>query len=199
MERSLHELLDLDEPNSGLSHAKFREVSEVVLRLIEQRQNPSAEMRAAAAQLNAALGGMAAVEGKLERAYQAGDDAQRAKVAPFYIRVLFDMGREAEAFEVIRAARGMHLSEPFDFAAIAGALSKHGHFADSARWYTKGLVQHVGSLAEIGLDDMLGDDGTAALARGRRTARHALGVAPDHLDELYDHYQAIATPGKPDE
>lgn len=55
--------------------------------------------------------------------------------------------------------------DPLDFTVIAGALLKHGHFADSARWYTKGLVHRVGNLAEIGLDDMLWDESTAALAR----------------------------------
>jgi hypothetical protein len=191
---SLHELLDIDEPNSGLCTAKFREESEALVRFVEQRQNPDAELLAAATGLKAALESYAALERKLERAYETVDEERRANVAPFYIRTLFDAGREAEAFDVIGAARRMHLNHPIDFAMIGGALLKHGHFADAAGWYTKGLVQHAGGLAEIDLDDLLGDDNTAALVRGRHTARHALGVAPDHLDDLYDRYQAIVAP-----
>jgi hypothetical protein len=189
----------MDEPNSGLNRLLTRDESEALLRFVEQRKEPDAELSAYAAELKAMLEGLAAFELRLKQAYEGDDLETRAKVTPFYIRTLFEAGREDKAFEVIRAARRMRLSEPVDFAMIGGALLKHGHFADSAGWYTKGLVQHAGSLAEIGLDDMLGDDATAALARGRRAARHALGVAPDHLDELYGQYQAIVAPDEPDD
>lgn len=206
MERSLHEVLDLDEQSTGLANPKFREESEKLVRFIEERPELGAEASASAAALKAALENLARRERDLEQAYEVDDDERRAKVAPFYIRTLFDMGREAKAFEVIGVARRLPLREPIYFAMIGGALLKFGHFADSARWYTKGLVQHVGSLAEIDLRKLLADDSTAALARGRRAARHELGVAPDHLDELYERYNAITAPdeledepGEPDE
>jgi hypothetical protein len=194
VERSLHELLDFDEPNSGFSRDMDLDRTAALVRFVEQRQDGDPELSATAAGLKAALESLLAMERNLERTYQGEDAGRRAKVTPFYIRTLFDLGREAKAFEVIRAARRMGLSEPIDFAMIGGALMKNGHFADAAGWYTRGLVQHAGSLAGIRLDDMLKDDNTGALARGRRTARHALGVAPDHLDELYDRYEAIVIP-----
>lgn len=199
MERSLHEVLDLDEPNAGLSRREFWEENEALVRVIEQRRSSDPELNAVAADLKAAVEGFAALKRNLDRAYAAGDEESRARVAPFYIRTLFDAGRDDEAFEVIGAARRMPLTEPLDFAMIGGALLKRGHFADSARWYTKGLVRHVGSLAQITLDGMLADDSTAALTRGRRTARQALGVAPDHLDDLYGRYLAAVTSDDPEE
>lgn len=199
MERSLHEVLDIDEPDCGLTRPEFWAQNEALVRFIEQRQSADPELNAAAAGLKAAVESFAALQRKLDQAYATGDEEGRAKVAPFYIRTLFDAGRDDEAFEVIRAARRMRLTEPLDFAMIGGALLKRGHFADSARWYTKGLVQHAGSLAQITLDRMLADDSTATLTRGRRTARHALGVTPDHLDELYGRYLAAITPDDPEE
>lgn len=193
MEPSLHKLLDIDEPNSGANRQFPREQTEALVRFAEQHQELGEDLASSAAGLKAALASMAAWERKVEQAYDV-DDESRARVAPLYIRTLFDMGREDKAFEVIGAARRMRLSEPISFAMIGGALLTHGHFADSARWYTKGLVQHAGALTGIRLADLLRDDDTAALARGRRAARHALGVAPDHLDELYDSYLAIVDP-----
>jgi hypothetical protein len=194
VDRSLHELLDMDEANSAVSGTLSRKDQEALLRFVEQRKESDAELRAMAGEFKAALQSLTAYEQRLEQAYEAGDDETRERIAPFYIRTLFDAGREAEAFEVIGAARRSGLTEPVGFAVIGGALLRHGHFADSARWYTKGLVQHAGNLTGIRLNDLLKDDATSALARGRRMARHALAVAPDHLDELYDQYEAIVAP-----
>jgi tetratricopeptide (TPR) repeat protein len=108
----------------------------------------------------------------------------------FYADFLFDQGREAEALALINQARRLCPLDPDVCNVIGESLLEHDHPADAVRWFTTGLVRHLGGLAEIELDDLRFDPDTAMLARGRHQARRALGLPVDHLDELFQRYQA---------
>ena len=101
-----------------------------------------------------------------------------------YASYLLDRKRTDEALAMIKEARRLRPRDPGVFAMIGEVLAEHGHPQQAARWFTAGLVAHLGSLADIGLDGLRYDFDTHLLAGGRYQARQELGLPCDHIDAL---------------
>ena len=107
-----------------------------------------------------------------------------------YADFLFNRGRSDEALTLLHEARRLKPEAPHAHVAIGETLLEYDHPAEAARWFTAGLVDLLGSLTAIELDDLLDDVDIVMLARGRHEARQALNQPTDHLDEIYATYRA---------
>lgn len=107
-----------------------------------------------------------------------------------YADFLFDRGRSDEALTLLQEARRLKPEAPHAHVAIGETLLEYDHPAEAARWFTAGLVDLLGSLTEVDLDDLREDVDIAMLTRGRHEARQALNQPNDHLDEIYAAYRA---------
>lgn len=112
------------------------------------------------------------------------EDAEPASVQAFYASFLLDQHRHAEALAMIAEARKLQPEDPNVFGVIGEALAEHGYQQQAARWFTAGLVEQLGHLTDLNLDDLRHDFDLAILARGRYRARQALDQPPDHIDVL---------------
>lgn len=92
---------------------------------------------------------------------------------------------------MIAEARKLHPENPDVFAVIGEALAEHGHLQQAIRWFTAGLVEQLGHLTDLDLDDLRDDFDLATLARGRHQARQALDMPPDHIDVLAQELHQI--------
>lgn len=122
------------------------------------------------------------------------EDAEPASVQAFYASFLLDRHRHDEAQIMIAEARKLHPEDPHVFNVIGEALAEHGYPQQAIRWFTAGLVEQLGHLTDLNLDDLRHDFDLAILARGRYRARQALGLQPDHIDALAQELRQIETP-----
>ncbi|MGC5054699.1 hypothetical protein ACLQ2S_24975 [Micromonospora sp. DT48] len=112
------------------------------------------------------------------------EDAEPGAPQAAYASFLLDRQRHDEAMAMITEARRLHPEDPDVFIVIGEALAEHGHAQQAARWFTAGLVTHLGHLTDLNLDDLRDDFDTELLARGRYQARQALELPQDHIDAL---------------
>lgn len=75
------------------------------------------------------------------------------------------------------------------FIVVGEALADHGYTQQAARWFTSGLVTHLGPLTDVDMDDLIEDFDAELLARGRLQARQGLGLPQDHIDTLVQELQ----------
>jgi hypothetical protein len=106
---------------------------------------------------------------------------------------LLDQRRDQEDFDIITAARKLHPEDPEVFDVIGEALLNHGHPQQAARWFTAGLVNQLGHLTDLHVDDLRHHADLAELAQGRYRARQAIGLPHDHVDELAKEIQPAKT------
>lgn len=119
------------------------------------------------------------------------EDADPGGVHAFYASFLLDQGRDDEALAMIAEARKLRPENPDVFAVIGEALAEHGHLQQAIRWFTAGLVEQLGHLTDLDLDDLRYNFDLANLARGRYQARQALDMPPDHIDLLAQEISQI--------
>jgi Tfp pilus assembly protein PilF len=119
------------------------------------------------------------------------EDAEPGKVQAFYASFLLDRQRHDEAFAMIAEARKMHPEDPDVFSVIGEAFAEHGYHQQAARWFTAGLVEQLGHLTDLNLDDLPHHFDLEILARGRYRARQALNLATDHIDILVQELREI--------
>jgi Tfp pilus assembly protein PilF len=119
------------------------------------------------------------------------EDAEPGSVQAFYASFLLDRHRHDEALAIIAEARKLHPEDPDVFSVIGEALAEHGYPQQAARWFTAGLVEQLGQLTDLNLDDLRYDFDLAILARGRYQARQALGLPLDHIDALAQELHQI--------
>lgn len=118
-------------------------------------------------------------------------DADPGSVHAFYASFLLDRGRDDEALAMIAEARKLRPENPDVFAVIGEALAEHSHLQQAIRWFTAGLVEQLGHLTDLDLDDLRYNFDLANLARGRYQARQALDMPPDHIDLLAQEINQI--------
>jgi Tfp pilus assembly protein PilF len=111
-----------------------------------------------------------------------------------YTSFLLDQHRHDEAMALITEARRLHPQDPYVFIAIGEALAEHGYAQQAARWFTAGLVTHLGQLTDLNLDDLRNDSDTGLLARGRYRARQTLELPHDHIDTLVQELRQNSVP-----
>ena len=114
------------------------------------------------------------------------DDAEPGLAHAVYAAFLFDRHRHDEALAKITEARRLRPTDPDVFSIIGEALAEHGHPEQAARWFTAGLVAHLGYLADLTIDDLRYDVDARSLAGGRHQARQALALPEDHVDALVE-------------
>jgi tetratricopeptide (TPR) repeat protein len=119
------------------------------------------------------------------------EDAEPGSVQAFYASFLLDRHRHDEALAMIAEARKLHPEDPDVFSVIGEALAEHGYPQQAIRWFTAGLVEQLGHLTDLNLDDLRDDFDLAILARGRYQARQALGLPLDHIDALVQELRQI--------
>lgn len=121
------------------------------------------------------------------------EDAEPGSAHAFYASFLLDRHRYDEALAMIAAARKRRPEDPDVFAVIGEALAEHGYPKQAAHWFTAGLVEQLGHLVDIDLNDLRHNFDLATLARGRYQARQTLGMPPDHIDALAQELHQIDT------
>lgn len=119
--------------------------------------------------------------------------AEPASVHASYAAFLLDQHRHDEALALIAAARRLHPQDPDVFDLIGEALEEHHYFQQAARWFTAGLVAILGHLTDLQIDDLHDDFDITILANGRYRARQALGLPPDHIDNLVQQLRQTST------
>jgi hypothetical protein len=92
---------------------------------------------------------------------------------------------------MINQARRLDPDDPDVFNIIGETLLAHDHPQQAARWFTTGLVRHIGSLTDLHISDLRYKPDVAQLARGRHEARRILDLPTDHIDELFEELQQI--------
>ncbi|MCW3820145.1 hypothetical protein ONA91_37510 [Micromonospora sp. DR5-3] len=117
------------------------------------------------------------------------EDAEPGTAQAAYASFLLDRHRHNEAMAMITEVRRLRPQDPDVFSVIGEALAEHGYPQQAARWFTAGLVTHLGRLTDLDIDDLRYDFDTGLLARGRYQARQALGLPQDHIDTLVHELQ----------
>ncbi|MEV6964449.1 tetratricopeptide repeat protein [Hamadaea sp. NPDC051192] len=112
------------------------------------------------------------------------EDAEPGSVQAYYASFLLDRQRHPEAFAMIAEARKLHPEDPDLFSVIGEALAEHGYQQQAARWFTAGLVEQLGHLTDLNVEDLRHDFDLEILARGRYRARQALDLPIDHIDTM---------------
>jgi tetratricopeptide (TPR) repeat protein len=118
-------------------------------------------------------------------------DAEPGSVQAAYASFLLDQDRHDEALTMITEARRLPPQDPEVFGIIGEALAEHGYPQQAIRWFTAGLVTHLGHLTDLTLEDLRYDFDTGVLARGRYRARQSLELPHDHIDTLVQELQQI--------
>jgi predicted Zn-dependent protease len=119
------------------------------------------------------------------------EDAEPGSVHAFYASFLLDRDRRDEALAMIADARRLRPEDPDVFAVIGEALAERGYPKQALHWFTAGLVEQLGHLTDLNLDDLAQDFDLGTLARGRYQARLTLGMPPDHIDVLTQELHQI--------
>ena len=155
-----------------------------------------AEALCQAAEYYAILGEHHLAEQRFREALDIAD-VEPGSAHAFYASFLLDRHRHDEALAMIAAARKRQPEDPDVFAVIGEALADHGYPKQAAHWFTAGLVEQLGHLTDLNLDDLAQDFDLATLARGRYQARQTLGMPPDHIDVLAQELHQIDTASAP--
>jgi tetratricopeptide (TPR) repeat protein len=119
------------------------------------------------------------------------DDAEPGSAHAAYASFLLDRHRHDEALTMITEVRRLQPQDPDVYSIIGEALAEHGYPQQATRWFTAGLVNQLGHLTDLTLDDLRYDFDTGLLARGRHQTRQALGLPQDHIDALVQELQQI--------
>src|SRR5947207_3404366 len=82
------------------------------------------------------------------------EDAEPGSAHAFYASFLLDRHRHDEALAMIAAARKRQPEDPDVFAVIGEALAEHGYPKQAAHWFTAGLVEQLGHLVDVDLNDL---------------------------------------------
>ncbi|MEV4418016.1 hypothetical protein [Catellatospora sp. NPDC049609] len=117
------------------------------------------------------------------------EDAEPGAPQAAYASFLLDRHRHAEALAMIAEARKLQPDDPDVFLVIGEALAEHDYPQQAARWFTAGLVAHLGQLTDLIIDDLREDFDTEFLSRGRYRACQALNLPEDHIDALVQELQ----------
>lgn len=120
------------------------------------------------------------------------EEAEPGAAHAAYASFLLDRHRHNEAMAMITEARKLRPQDPDVFTVIGEALAEHGYQQQAARWFTAGLVTHLGRLTDLTIDDLRYDFDTELLARGRCQARQALGLPADHIDTLVRELREVS-------
>jgi predicted Zn-dependent protease len=117
------------------------------------------------------------------------EDAEPGASQAAYASFLLDRHRHADALAMIAEARKVQPDDPDVFLVIGEALAEYDYPQQAARWFTAGLVAHLGRLTDLTIDDLREDFDAEFLSRGRYRARQALNLPQDHIDALVQELQ----------
>jgi tetratricopeptide (TPR) repeat protein len=118
------------------------------------------------------------------------EEAEPGKPQAAYAAFLLDQGSQEDAFKLIAEARRLRPHNPEVFLTIGLTLARYDHHEHALRWFTAGLVEQLGALTDVSIDDLREHYDLWLLAVGRHRSRRALELAPDHIDDLTQELRA---------